>query len=185
MSRIHFLLTEENVWTLPGYTRHTQSKLLQRSHGFLVNGTPRTQDCRGAGLHHTSRPRVFEERREYVVLAGETLKTEFPDYEVLPAFHIFDLADKSEDIAWASMPRISEAAKVEAPALLDEMLNHAPIARHLHEARHMDNLAAWSVGVQRNTGAGRSAFQAPVQALQPGPEFVLSFCGLWRKVSPP
>ncbi|CAE6968488.1 unnamed protein product [Symbiodinium sp. CCMP2456] len=170
LSRLHYLFTEGHIFEVPGYTCHIL-KVLDTSHGFLLpGGEPKTIGGPNK-IQAATRNNCLRELRAYVVLAAETLRTEFPDYEVLSALQIFRLGDGNpaalvEAATSKTMRRLSEAVGVELQSLLDEMLDHYPIARQLQVSRKLDNLQAWTAAVLRTQARPSLRSQHPCSNLK-------------------
>lgn len=95
LSRLHWLIIERNLQRC-GYTHH-MAEQLKRARGFLVRGKPKSI----GGLSNPAPllDKVFQRMASWLHLATQTVHSEFPSFELLSSFMMFDVqAPESE--AW-------------------------------------------------------------------------------------
>ena len=171
LSRLHYLVIEQHVKD-SGYTDHMVQQL-RRPRGFLVRGRPKTVGGLPEGSESPILARILQRMSAWVHLATQTVKAEFPSFELLSSFLLFDIQapDSSE---WQlskrkACERLAKACRVSHQGLLDEVLTLEPVATQLQIASNgkMTSFDAWRTAVQRTQARKGMAERFPVSNLMP------------------
>lgn len=166
-------LGQEQIFENVGYTTEAL-KLLERSRGFLLPSGPKT-----LGGEKRVTPAMRQECRQlcqkWVRLVGETILAEFPSYDILGSFHVFNLDPKArrdasdclvQDSAATALARLAKHCNVDPAALTAELEDHRPIALQLAAECRMDNFSAWKEAIARSQSRKTVRQNHPCQSLK-------------------
>ena len=152
-----------------GYTQHMLG-VLKTSRAFIAAGEAKTLGGAGkvsADIIATCRVRM----QSFVALAVQTLRAEFPCFELLSSFGIFNVApsqktvcNQSDERTCTSIQRLAQVFSCDSEALMSEFLDHQPIARHAATQGH-DNFNAWKFAVLKTRSRASSRSNHPSDAL--------------------
>ena len=147
MSRLHVLYNEGQVFDAEGYTKHCLL-MLEKSRGFVLNGQPRT-----LGGPDKVTPAVKagcqKHMQAWLQLVASTLKSEFPHWEVLSGFSVFNLHDAETEDKTDNVRRLAKAFKLDSQTLYDELADHEHIARQIQKSTGGSSLRAWTCALQK------------------------------------
>ncbi|CAE7313399.1 unnamed protein product [Symbiodinium sp. CCMP2592] len=160
VSRLHHLFNQDNIWNAAGYTNHMLKVLETTSFGMVVQGHPKS--IGGQKISNDLKRRCRLELQSWVVLLVDTLKTEFPHYELLSSMQVFHLSSQTqnrldevnpdspqETHRRTALRRIAAACRVSLQELMDEFSDHLPIAQHLAATQGLESWEAWREAVLR------------------------------------
>ena len=168
LSELHHLFTAGHC-TESGYTEHMLHQL-KTSKGFLVKGRGKT-----VGGPDAVTPAMIAKAREtmrlYTSLAAEVVSAEYPAFELLQSFCIFDVQPRKtpmvEDaLLMSSAERLCQAFHVEQQVFVSEYLDHRPIALNEARAKRLSNAQAWASAVQRTSARTSTAKNHPSSVLR-------------------
>ena len=169
LSRLHHLIVDKRVVD-QGYTFHMITQL-QKPRGFLVKSQARTI----GGLAHPVPllDKILQRMAAWLQLACQTVRAEFPSYELLSSFMIFDV-EAPEDEEWrfskqSACQRLAKVFKVDDQGLMDEISNLQPIATQLFisSGKKISSFEAWRDAVRRTRSRKAIAERFPVENLWP------------------
>ena len=97
--------------------------------------------------------------RAYVSLAVEVVNTEFPYFELLGAFKLFDVQQRVQghavefdaDTVRKHGSRLCQVFGLNIDAFVSQYWDHLPIAINEARARKLDNQTAWSSAIQKTS----------------------------------
>ena len=167
LSELHYLFNNAKVTEGETYTKYMISQL-QSTKGFLVKGEPKT-----VGGAQKVTPSLVAEcigiMRLYVSLAVEVVRCEFPQFEILGAFRIFDLQqsatpDPAEVAKHAE--RLCQVFGVQTPSFLQEFWDHKFIAMNECKAHGLTNVDAWVSSVRKTSSRPSLKCNHPSDALR-------------------
>ena len=98
--------------------------------------------------------RCLGRMRAWIRLAVETVKTEFPDFDVLNAFEIFDVSGARDTLSADRLPceqvkMLGRACKVDPQALLEAYTTMLPIAiNKKNNTAGATNVDAWGAAFE-------------------------------------
>ena len=131
---------------------------LKNPKGYLVNGIPKTLGGHGKVPESLIKD-CLANMKTFVALAAETSAAEFPAYDILAAFSIFDVSEAtrkrmgaidSAEFIHNRAQRLCQVFKTDLTCFLSEFYDHQPIALHLAVAHDLPkSWDAWSMAVQR------------------------------------
>ena len=161
LSRIRYLFQEGNVQHTTGFTELIL-RWLSATHGFMVEQRPK---CIGGPdvIHQGLIDSCLRPFQLFVRLAAETVKAEYPSYALISAFQVFSLTaagaqselDEERGVE-AALTRLAQALGLDSQGLIEQFLDHQPIAMHEAQATRCTALAAWMAAVQRTSAAQAS-----------------------------
>ena len=174
VSRIHLLFVDGDVLTMQSsFTAHVLGCLKQRRTLFL---TDRARSLGGpqavtAGIL----ARCMERIRCWVSLAHSVVRAEFPNFEILQAFAIFELAGSrpaADDIlanikqvkAWTE--RFCKLLSLNYENLVVEFEEHQPIAKRIYDVGGFTSFEAWAEAVRTTQSDKRRRARYPVDNLR-------------------
>lgn len=167
LSELHYLFNNAKVTEGETYTKYMISQL-QSSRGFLVKGEPKT-----VGGAQKVTPSLVAEcigiMKLYVSLAVEVVRCEFPQFEILGAFRIFDLQQSSTpDPAEVKKhaERLCQVFEVHTPSFLQEFWDHKFIAMNESKAHGLTNVDAWVSSVRKTNSRPSLKCNHPSDALR-------------------
>ena len=152
-----------------GYTEHMLQQL-KTSKGFLLHGRGKTVGGPEA-VTQSMISRARETMRWYTKLAAEVVNAEFPSFELLQAFCIFDVQPRKESsldeaLQNTSVERLAKVFSVDMQMLMNQYLDHRPIALNEARSHRMSNSEAWASAVQRTSRRASTAQNHPSAALR-------------------
>lgn len=146
VNRLNYLFCEEGVWEI-GYVKE-MLQYLRRQRAFIdSHGNPKTL---GGPNVLIDRKSCLNRLQMFVNLACETLRSEFPDYDIICSFSVFDLQSKKSNTVETSkrLERLSQVCSVDKVKFRDEYFDIRPMA--LHEfSKGSSGVDAWLTTVQR------------------------------------
>ena len=169
-----------------GYTSHCL-ELTQRGRGFQLPNGPVTLGGRGR-ITPAMRAECKTLAQQWVRLVGETLLAEFPGYDVMAAFHVFDLSGRTkkspddfqlQDSVEASMGRLAKFVGTDKDRLTAEMEDHLPVALQLAADHKLDSFSAWRQALLRTHSCKSLRDMRPSDALRAA----LVVCGAFQSAS--
>ena len=113
MDRVEGLFDHGHCLTTPGYTQHCRDILESGELLAFSSEGPRNV---GLDLTSTAVSRCLNRMRCWVVLARSVIRSEFPDFEILNSFAIFDFGDAKPRNPAARLGTVDHAA-VERPGV--------------------------------------------------------------------
>ncbi|CAE7368921.1 unnamed protein product, partial [Symbiodinium pilosum] len=170
MSRVHVLFNEEKVYELGGYTKHCL-QLLSSSRGFMLGGEARTLGGPGK-VDAAKKAWCTQHLRQWVSMLGSALRAEFPHYEILAAFVVFELhadpesQDDVREYHAAAVQRLAQAFSLDAQSLNDQISDHRPIALQLKQSTGAGNLDAWRSALMKTQARKDTRARHPCDALK-------------------
>ena len=174
LSRIHLLFVDGDVLTMQSsFTAHVLEFLKQRRTLFLADG------ARSIGGPHAMTAailtRCMEKMRCWVSLAHSVVRAEFPNFEILQAFAIFDLVgarhtagdlrDYVEKLkVW--IERFCKFLKLDYQELVVEFEQHQPIAKRIYDTGGGTVFQAWQSAITRTQADSKKRARYPVDNLR-------------------
>ena len=159
MHRIKILFNEKQCLST-GYTKHMLSILKNPITVFLKDSQPKVLGCKGGPTTDLAQ-RCLQRLSNWCNLALATLRSEFPNFEILQTFNIFRLGGKprhqltaDDELNAMSVQRskyakaLAGCLKLDADALEAQLLYHIELARKLQVAKNMSAIEAWADAVQ-------------------------------------
>ena len=140
---------------------------LETSHGYVVNS--RAFSLGGPGrISLALKAECRKHLQVWIRLLGEVLASEFPGWDVLSAFSVFELKpaesrmQEDEDVQHerteflaTSAQRLAQVFDLSLEDFVAELEDHRPLAQHLVVSQQVDAFAAWS-GALRKTQKRKS-----------------------------
>ena len=146
ISRLHFLFNEGNVIN-HGYTE-VLLESLKAQRGFLDSrGNPKTLGGPGK-VTAALLQRCLCRMQLFVDMAVETLRSEFPDFDIVMAFSAFDLEHSNKAKPEERLQRLSQVFEVDFDQLAQEFWDLRPLAMH-EFSKGCTCCQAWVRTVQR------------------------------------
>ena len=180
-SRLKHLFLDGQV-VHSGYTQH-MLETLKKSRGWLCRGRPRSIGGAAAG-YASAVEAALQSLQAFVRVALETLQAEFPPFELLGSFMVFNVQSgrdklETEDLQTQAAERLCQVLGFGFEEFLGEFAAHQPVA--FYEARSgKDNFDAWKSAVLKSR-----ASQKPVREHYPSEILteVLARYGAWQSAS--
>ena len=172
MDRVEGLFDHGHCLTTPGYTQHCRDILESGELLAFSSEGPRNV---GLDLTSTAVSRCLNRMRCWVVLARSVIRSEFPDFEILNSFAIFDLGDAKPrnpaarlgTVHHAAVERLALAFSVDASGLAAELSRLRPVANNFKNERQCDNKEAWVAAWRRTQGHSRQRSAYPGDHIAP------------------
>ena len=157
LSELHYLFNQGAVLRAEGYTQHILVQLHQ-ARGFLLKGEAKSLGGPGK-VNQVMLTQCLASMRAYVSLAVEVVNTEFPYFELLGAFKLFDVQQRVQghavefdaDTVREHGSRLCQVFGLNIDAFVSQYWDHLPIAINEARARKLDNQTAWSSAIQKTS----------------------------------
>lgn len=146
---IHMLFIEEKVFELPTYTKQVMDAL--ESSPIQIVHSGRAKEIRVSNREKCAALKVL---KEWAVASEKTLATEFPSWDILSCFDVFNLEGRTASLkkrpeVTTSLAKLAKVFGLEAEDLNREFTSILPIATGLQKQGGLDNRAAWAAAVNR------------------------------------
>ena len=175
VDRLHFLINRGGVLET-GYTAYMLA-YLEQPRGILLGNDARTIGG-AARITPALLQRCCEIMQTYVVLALQTMHAEFPDYDLMQAFGVFNLrpacrGDNLDHVVWTErkqkdLDRLSMYAGQDPGRVRAQFCDLEPAARYEQAQTGCSSFEAWKTVALRFQCGKKSVCQRhPVDALFP------------------
>lgn len=155
LGELHYLFNQGCVFRAEGYCQHILTQL-RTPRGYLLRGS--TKSIGGPEkVTAYALSQCLASMRLYVSLAVEVVNTEFPSFELLNAFALFDVQQNQraenldEEIVRDHGARLCRVFQLNLESFLAQYLDHLPIAINEARARKQSNEAAWRSAVNKTS----------------------------------
>ena len=151
LERLDALFNKKKCLTIPGYTKHVLDILKRPRLFYGPNGAIKSVGGRAADA---ALQNCFRRMEAYTALVADVVRTEFPDYELLCAFSVFNLDDSGRDRPAntggdISLQRLAKAFDVHEAALKDQYHRLRAVALQKKRDRpDVCNKTAWQEAVR-------------------------------------
>ena len=151
LERLDALFNKKECLTIPGYTKHVLDILKRPRLLYCPNGAIKSVGGRAADA---ALQNCFRRMEAYTALVADVVRTEFPDYELLCAFSVFNLDDSGRDRPAntggdISLQRLAKAFDVHEAALKDQYHRLRAVALQKKRDRpDVCNKTAWQEAVR-------------------------------------
>ena len=148
------------MYTIPGYTSHMVN-FLETSHGFVVDSRAFTVGGPGR-VSPMLKVECRKQMQVWIRMLGEVLASEFPGWDILSAFSVFELKPAAsrrqddEDVILerdsflaSSAQRLAQVFNFNLEGFIAELEDHRPVAQHLLVSQQMANFEAWAAALRR------------------------------------
>ncbi|CAK9022737.1 unnamed protein product [Durusdinium trenchii] len=172
LSELHYLFNQEAALRAEGYTQHVLLQLKQ-TRGFLLKGEAKS--IGGPGKVNDAMLReCLASMRSYVSLAVEVVNSEFPCYELLGAFKLFDVQQRAQGLALEldadtvkeHGTRLCQVFGLNIDSFLTQYWDHLPIAINEARAHKLENHAAWSSAIRKTSSRSSISQHHPSDTLR-------------------
>ncbi|CAE7724072.1 unnamed protein product [Symbiodinium sp. CCMP2592] len=173
LDRLHFLINQGGILQ-QGYTAYMLN-YLKGQRGFLIgSGQAKTIGGEGA-VDAPMLLRCVELLKTCLALVIATVNSEFPHFEALRAFAVFNVREKrnsamSEHTAWtqrrlSSIARLAKFCEVPEEHLLQQFIDLEPMARHEAASSGCASFDAWRKVILRANTRKATRDKHPSEAL--------------------
>ncbi len=172
LARAKALFVAGAVFQTQGYTKYIIDLLEHRNFSLAVNGV--AVGVGGRTINANLKERCLARLQKWVLVAEKVCQAEFPSYELVSAFNVFDvtgcgvphsvLPTELDTPTKTSLRRLSKVYGLDPDQLEAEYADHFPVAAARWQPGGKSNLESWRVAI---THARRSvAKNHPTQVLR-------------------
>lgn len=164
LSELHYMFNQGSVLRAEGYTKHMLEQL-QRPRGFLLKSEPKSIGGPGK-ITHALLAECLAQMRLYTSLALEVVNSEFPQFEIISSFRLFDLAGRSDPAkVMEQANRLCQVFQVSNNDFLQQFWDHQAVAMNELTAHGLSNADAWVTAVKKTSSRSSIRKNHPSDAL--------------------